>query len=617
MKCNQRSLFSQAGTLPMSAVLLFFAPTVASAQTVTVTPPAGTGNSTQTDVANPAPSNGVVVTPAASATPTPTAASPTSTSAATPVVATATPALASNLTASPASALPTVQPTANLGQVYLPVQAPQYGYPVVPQGTYPVAAPVYSSVPVQTANPGGFTVQVTTQIGIPSQGSYPVGVPTQVTPVGNGLTGYPVVQGGYPAGNQAGYFPTYPSGVYNPTPVAPVLPANVGGVDAIANPALLPWSAQTLWQQIASNPNQANSQTIATLQQMLREYPNFIPAYTQLAQALIANNRTQEAIATLERGTTLYPNQPELARSLIVALGNSRRWNEAAMAARQFAIRNPSSPLVSEFTKLADESIKLAQTPNSSATPVRGGILSNLLTTGLGYLLTGKVTSPVTSGQSPWSSILPSDTAGSQMSQELLSQVQLLNDPDVTNYINDIGRRLAQASGRSDFQFYVVKDAGSGAIALPNNQIFVSAGSIANTNSEAELAALIARQMGHSVLSHPSRLARRGNITSTVARLLPTVGGLVSPKIRDFNNSTTGTLVSGLIGSLGNGLLKQNYTSQMVNDATKTSTKLLDAAGYGSGSLLSISTGSDRHAQMKARVQQLLGTSQPWWSLGR
>ncbi|MBF2027157.1 MAG: tetratricopeptide repeat protein [Oscillatoriales cyanobacterium C42_A2020_001] len=591
MKSNQRSLFSQAGTLPMSAVLLFFAPTVASAQTV-VTPPAATsaetGNPTQAEAANPITPAITAGTPVASPTLAATAIAPTSTPTAAPI---------------------------------------PYVYPVASQVPYPVAAPVYSTVPIQASNPGGFTVQVTTQIGIPNQsipnqGGYPLGgMPTQITP-GTGIV-YPGVQGLYPAGmpTQAGYLPAYSSGVYtpSPTPIAPVLPANTGGfVEAISNPALLPWSAQTLWQQIVSNPTQANSQTIATLQQMLREYPNFIPAYTQLAQALIANNRPQEAIATLERGTTLYPNQPELARSLIIALGNSQRWNEAAMSARQFAIRNPNSPLVSEFTKLADESIKLAQTPSSSGTPVRGGVLSNLLTTGLGYLLTGKVSPSVTSGQTPWSSIVPGDAAaGSQMAQELLSQVQLLNDPDVTNYINDIGRKLAQASGRSDFQFYVVKDAGSGAIALPNNQIFVSAGSIANTNSEAELAALIARQMGHSVLSHPSKIARRGNITSTIARLLPTVGGLVSPKIRDFNNSTTGTLVSGLIGSLGNGLLKQNYTSQMVNDATKTGTKLLDAAGYGSGSLLNISMGSDRHAQMKVRVQQLLGTAQPWWSLGR
>ncbi len=575
----------------MSAVLLFFAPTIVFAQAVPAT--------TSTGIESAAPTT----TPASAAT-TPT---PTTTASVLPVA---------------------MQSGVNSGPVYVPVQVPQVVYPIAQPGVYPVSAPTYSSVPTssvptQIANPGGLTVQVTTQIGIPNQGSYPVIAPAPVIPIGTGQVGYLGLQGAYPGmpTNQSGYPFIYPAGVYNPNSalLTPAQPSNTNRfVDANANPALLPWAAQTLWQQIISAPNPGNSQTISTLQQMLREYPNFIPAYIQLAQAFIANNRTQDAIATLERGIALYPNQPELARSLIVALGNSKRWNEAAMAARQFVIRNPNSPLVSEFTKLADESIKLAQAPSSNSSPARGSVLSNLLTTGLGYLLTGRGSSPIANTQAPWSSVFPSsNTTGNQMAQELLSQVQLLNDAEVSNYINDIGRRLAQAAGRSDFEFYVVKDRDSGAIALPNSKIFISAGSIANTNSEAELASLIARQIGHAVLSHPNKLAQRGTITNTLTRLLPAMGSLVSPKVRDFNNSPTGTLVSGLISNLSNRLLKPNYTSQMVNDATKTGSQLLETAGYRSGSLLNISLGSDRHTQMKIKVQQLLGTSQPWWSLGR
>lgn len=481
----------------------------------------------------------------------------------------------------------------------------------------PVTMPV-------TANPGGFTVQVTTQVGIPSQGGYPMmGVPGQM-PVGAGQViypaGYPTVQGIAPGvvPTQGGFAPVYPGSIYNPTPipVTPSIPAsNSGFVEAIANPALLPLTAQTLWQQIVSTPSQTNTQNIAAIQQLIRDYPNFIPAYVQLAQALINSNRTAEAVSILERGTTLYPNQPELARSLIITLGNSNRWNEAAMAARQFAIRNPNSPLVSEFTKLADESTKLAQSSSPTVRPARNSVLGGLLSAGLGYLLTGRITSPVTTSTTPWSGITTNPVSSSnQMTQELLNRVQLLNDAEVSSYINDIGRKLAQAAGRSNFEFYVVRDRDSGAIALPDGKIFVSAGSITNTKSEAELASLIARQMGHSLLSHPDQIARRTNLTSTLTRLLPTIGGLVNPRVREFNNSTTGTLVSGLMGSLANGLIRPNYSSQMVNQANATATKLLETAGYGQGTLVSLSL-SDRHAQMQTRTQQLLGVaSQPWWS---
>lgn len=509
-------------------------------------------------------------------------------------------------------------PIAAPGQVWFPGGMPQYGYPIATP-TAPVMMPVPGN------NPGGFTVQVTTQVGIPSQGGYPMmGVPGQM-PVGNGqimypgYPTYPTMQGVAPGviPTQGGFVPVYPGGGFNPTPFpnTPMPVTNSGFGEAIANPALLPPAVQTLWQQIISTPNVSSSQTITALQQLVRDYPSFTPAYIQLAQAFINSNQTQEAVAILERGTTLYPNQPELARSLIIALGNANRWNEAAMSARQFAIRNPNSSFVSEFTKLADESRQLAQSRNSSTIrPARNSLLGGLLTAGLGYFLTGRITSPITSSTSPWSGITTNPvTTNDQTTQAFLSRVQLLNDAEVSSYINDIGRKLAQASGRSNFEFYVVRDRDAGAIALPDGKIFVSAGSIANTNSEAELATLIARQMGHSILSHPDQIARRTNLTGTLTQLLPAIGGLVNPRVREFNNSTTGTLVSGLMGNLTNSLLRPNYTAQMVRQANATATKLLESAGYSQGTLVSL--GSDRHAQMRTKTQQLLGVaSSSWWS---
>lgn len=579
----------------MSAVLLFFAPAVVSAQTFTQPAPTIVpSNSTQ------------IVTP------------PVTTSATSPNLGQTVPTGGAAVQAMPTQATP--MPMAAPGAYWVPGANPQWVYPASPQ-----PSPVVMPVPV--SNPNGLTVQVTTQVGIPSQGGFPVmNVPGQV-PVGAGQivypAGYPILQGTAPGvvSPQGGFVPVYPGGGFNPNsmPATPVFPPTSGGlVEAIANPALLPLAAQTLWQQIVSTPSQTNVQNVTALQQMIREYPNFIPAYIQLAQALISSNRTQEAIATLERGTTLYPNQPELARSLIIGLANANRWNEAAMAARQFAIRNPNSPLVSEFTRLAEESSKLAQSANTAVRPTRNSAMGGLLSAGLGYLLTGRLTTPSTTAALPWSGIttnpVTSVTSSSQMTQELLSRVQLLNDVEVTNYVNEIGRKLAQAAGRSNFEFFVVRDRDTGAIALPEGKIFISAGSIANTPSEAELAALIARQMGHSILAHPDQIARRTNLTSTLTRLLPAIGSLVNPRVREFNNSTTGTMVSGLVGSLANGLLRPNYTSQMVTQANATATQLLETAGYRQDTL--VSTGlSDRHAQMRTRTQQLLGVaSQPWWS---
>jgi len=612
MKRNQSSqLFSVAATTPVLGVLLFFAPTIASAQTV----PATT-ISPVTDNATQSVNSTASLTTTATTSAAPTSVAPTNT---TTQVTNQTPVMMAQTAPTAPGWVQPAPSNAPVGWVPAPVGQwnPQYVYPVAPQ--------VVSPAPQN----GGLTVQVTTQIGLPNQA-----MPGQVL--------YPNVQNVAPGlvGAQGGYYPVFPSGVVNPTlPTTPQLPITNGFSDAIVTPALLPLAAQSVWQQIVSSSSQTSTQNVAALQQLIRDYPNFIPAYIQLAQALVSSNRTQEAITVLERGTTLYPNQPELARSLIVALGNSNRWTEAGMAARQFAIRNPNSPVVSEFTKLADESNQLAQsaaTSTGTVRPARNSMLGSLLTAGLGYLLLGRgntnsspltglltpqsnstISSPLTDLLTSGTSTTPILSGGNQVTQEFLNRVQLLNDAEVSSYINDVGRRLAQASGQNNFEFFVVRDRDTGAIALPNRKIFVSAGAIANTNSEAELAALMARQMGHSILSHPDQVARRTNLTNTLTRLLPTIGGLVSPQVRDFNNSTVGTLVSGLMGNVSNGLFRPNYTTQMVNQANSTATKLLNDAGYSQGSLVSLNLG-DRHSQMKARVQQLLGTtSQPWWSFGR
>jgi len=70
--------------------------------------------------------------------------------------------------------------------------------------------------------------------------------------------------------------------------------------------------------------------------------------------------------------------------------------------------------------------------------------------------------------------------------------------------MNDLGQKTAHATGRNDFEyeFYVVLDDDLNAFALPGGKVFVNAGAITHTKSEAELAGLLAHELSHAVLSH-------------------------------------------------------------------------------------------------------------------
>ena len=589
-------------TLPLSAVLLFFAPTIASAQTQPT--PVNTTTTTSSPVVTPAP----IATPAVSSTTAPSA-----------IAAPVQSAIA-----------PTQAP------VYLPVGSPQYIYPVAtPQYGYPVAAPQYSypsngypsNVPVYGAPstpgygvpqnaPGGFSVQVTTQIGIPNQGypnqgypnqGYPVGVPIQGAPV----QGYPVMQsGGY---GVPVYSPGYPNVGYPQT--MPWAQPNTGFGN---NGDGLPPAAQAFWQQV-SNSQALDSQTLSLLQQLVKSYPQFIPGHLRLAQTFEASDRRQDAIYTLQQALSQNPNQPDLVRSLVTSYGRSNRWTEANSLARQFALKNPTSPVVTELASLIGNNLQ--QTPSFNQSQPRNGLLGNVVTAGLGYLLTGKIAPPVASVQNPsWTNNNQSEASiGAQMARELLGKVELVNDLEVTSYINEIGQKLAQASNRSDlpYEFYVVKDRDAGALALPGGKVFISAGAIANADSEASLANVLARQIGHASLSHPMKLVNRTNSTNTLTRLLPTLGNLVAPKL-GFNNGLVGNVMSGLLSNVISKAVQPNYTAQMNRQAQEVGTRLVTTAGYSQGSLINVSS-STRYAQVRAKAQQLIGSNsgQSWWSSRR
>lgn len=553
---------------------------------------------------------------------------------------------------------PIVMPTPTLapGQVVYPTNYPAnypVAYPSYPQGTYPVA------VPGQSANPGGISVQVTTSVGIPNQNQpvYPGTIPGQVMypgtyPVVNpGQVAYPTSVPGqvfYPSGipGQMVYptplpgqvlYPgtsvpgTYPNGVPIVTPipgqlVTPTQPSNSGSgvfvnnpnsqpssqLAAITNPALLPNDVQLVWQQINNTQSSRLSQAALTsLQQLVKNYPQFIPAQLRLVEALNASARNSEALSTLEQVAALYPNQPELVRSQVNALMKANRWMEASIAARQFATSNPGNPLASEFTTLADQALQRVQ--SEAQRKSRGNLIGNVLSNGLSFLLSGKPTNNLV--QNTLTSLQGESSIGTQMARETLSKVEVVNDTEVANYINDLGQRLARAAGRADLQyeFYVVKDSNAAASALPGGKIFINAGAIVNANSEAALANVIARQLGHSVLSHPMQLVNKGNLTNTIAQLLPQVGGLVNPKIGEITNGAIGGVINNLVGNVVSGLLKPNYTSQMTTQAEQVGARILASAGYNGNSTLS----SDRFAQVKTRVQQLLNLgTRPWWSLG-
>jgi predicted Zn-dependent protease len=72
-----------------------------------------------------------------------------------------------------------------------------------------------------------------------------------------------------------------------------------------------------------------------------------------------------------------------------------------------------------------------------------------------------------------------------------------LDDPEVTDYINGLGYKLVanSANNGQSFEFFVVNDPSINAFALPGGFIGVHTGLIVSSQTESELAAVLAHEI--------------------------------------------------------------------------------------------------------------------------
>jgi predicted Zn-dependent protease len=89
---------------------------------------------------------------------------------------------------------------------------------------------------------------------------------------------------------------------------------------------------------------------------------------------------------------------------------------------------------------------------------------------------------------------------GQQINQQLVtSQVRILRNSGLTQYVNRVGQRLATNSTRPQipYTFQVVNDDRVNAFATMGGFVYVNAGLLTTAANEAELASVLAHEVGH------------------------------------------------------------------------------------------------------------------------
>ncbi|BAY50923.1 hypothetical protein NIES2134_114970 [Thermostichus vulcanus NIES-2134] len=331
---------------------------------------------------------------------------------------------------------------------------------------------------------------------------------------------------------------------------------------AVLEISQLPPAAQVYWREVQSGSQLYTAQAVP-LQLLVEQFPEFIPAQVRFGEFLAQQGSLKEACAHLEKAASLYPDQPDIQRGLITLYDRQQQWLEAALAAQRFALLNPDHPATPEFEQLAAE--RMQRFRRRLQGQLREGMVVGALTGLVGVALTGNPLLSLDSIQMMTLMMQGESALGRSAARNISRQVKLLEDAAVQTYVNEVGQRLAKVAGRNEFayEFFVIKDNGLNAFALPGGKIFVNSGAILKASTEAELAGLLAHEIAHTVLSHGFRLMTQGTATANLTRLLP-AGGYVT------------------------GIVVTSYSREMEREADILGTQILARAGYAADGLLNL-----------------------------
>jgi beta-barrel assembly-enhancing protease len=161
---------------------------------------------------------------------------------------------------------------------------------------------------------------------------------------------------------------------------------------------------------------------------------------------------------------------------------------------------------------------------------------------------------------------------GKEVSKEAESQLPIIRNGDVAAYIDALGKQLAaRAPGEKyPYQFKVVNDKGINAFALPGGFIYVNRGVIEAADNEAQVAGVLAHEIGHVVLRHGTNQASKAYVAQAPLSIL---GGVLG------SNSVGAVLAQLGVGFAANSILLK-YSRDAERQADLMGTQILYDSGY-------------------------------------
>ncbi len=162
------------------------------------------------------------------------------------------------------------------------------------------------------------------------------------------------------------------------------------------------------------------------------------------------------------------------------------------------------------------------------------------------------------------------------MNEIRLHEPTYVDDPEINDYVNRLGRRLVEASGNpsGNFHFFVIRDPTVNAFAMFGGFIGMNTGTLLIAQSESELASVLAHEIGHVTQNHMARQMAKEKQTTIPSLIAMAVGVLAARANASAGIATIASAQAGVVQA------QLAYSRDFEREADRSGYQTLEKAGF-------------------------------------
>ncbi len=168
---------------------------------------------------------------------------------------------------------------------------------------------------------------------------------------------------------------------------------------------------------------------------------------------------------------------------------------------------------------------------------------------------------------------------GRQIFNSLVAAGTVMTDPELQEYIEDVGMRLVGNSKSIDqrFHFFVVNDSVINAFALPGGYIGVHSGLLLASQTESQLAGVLAHEISHVTQRHISRAVLANQRASTLS-----MAAMLGAILVGVATGADAGMIQGAVGAAQSFSIEQQikFTRSNEYEADRVGIGVLASAGF-------------------------------------